>query len=274
MINNLITKLLDENNREIAKSHFCDKEVALANTVRTHALAHADMDQADLVSLEADQETLVDVTMPATIKEIFDDTAFLNDLIAIREATKRGNLVAIKRTKKAKTALIAAKATYKKVAGIAAKSEAKLTGAAALEASAGSAANRAGGGGGKMVVDTFNMLTDFLDKAILDMIGSGKADQAMFVEQSTALKENLRVKNNDKAAEETTKAENIANIAKNLADLALKMGLVNDSLKTVDSMKIICLDLGGLNFGARKIKRAEEVAALNVAMKLLSSGSN
>jgi len=273
MIQNLITKLLDENNREIAKAHFCEKEVQLANTVRTHALGKADKIQADLSSLEADQETLIDVTMPATVQEIAEDTAFVADLVEVRKSTKRANLVNIKRTKAARTALRQAKATYKKAAGVQAKTEAKLTGAAALEASAGSAAERAGGNA-KAVVGTFNLLTESLDKDIAETEQSDKADQQNFVDQSTALKENLRVKHNDKAQEELTKAEQADAIAKNLADLGIKMKLVDDSCKTVDNLKIVCIDKGGLNGDARKRKRTEEVAALNTAMKLLEANSN
>jgi len=183
------------------------------------------------------------------------------------------NLVNIKRTKAARTALRQAKATYKKAAGVQAKTEAKLTGAAALEASAGSAAERAGGNA-KAVVGTFNLLTESLDKDIAETEQSDKADQQNFVDQSTALKENLRVKHNDKAQEELTKAEQADAIAKNLADLGIKMKLVDDSCKTVDNLKIVCIDKGGLNGDARKRKRTEEVAALNTAMKLLEANSN
>jgi len=263
MIHNLISKLLEENDREISKSGFCKTEVAKSNEARSMAKRKADGMSADLSKSESIKETL-EVELTDMAKEIVADNVLLKKLIQMRKETKDKNMATIKHAKEGITALEQAKASFKEAAGAQDKVAAENT------PQAGTAEERVGTGA-KAIAGLLQTITIDLNKQVSQTEADDKENQANFVASSTAIKENIKAQEVETQMDTADLTSTKDQISKTLDDLKTQVGLMDDALAMVASLQPACLDAGGMSFKTRKVKRDEEVAALRAAMASLKA---
>lgn len=263
MIHNLISKLLSENDREISKDGFCKTEIAKGNKARVMAKQKADGKSADLSKLESNKERL-EVELRDMATELEEDRELVEKLVTMRSDTKDKNTLTIKHAKDGIIALEKAKTFYKEAAGL------QDTVAIETTPQAGTAEERVGTGA-KAVVALFQTITLDFHKQVREVEADDKENQANFVGQSQAIKENIEARETETKMDTADLKTTDDKISKTMDDLETQQGLMNDANVMVADLKPACLDAGGMNFNTRKVKRDEEIAALNKAMAAIKA---
>jgi len=276
IIQSLIERLLDEKKAEASKKGFCDEELAKAQGDRDKAQRQAMGMSVELKDLEANKEKL-EAELKQLGKDIVEAEKELKKALELRKKDKKENEETLKTAQDGLDALNEAiqilKAFYSGVAQFGRVS--LLQGSPVDDDTAGAGFGGAYKGKEKSSRAIFDLLeniaTDF--KNTISKTESEEADAAAefvkFDRESQALIAGKETKT--KLDKQDLKSTN-TDIEKTLDDLKSTMGLQNDALKMITSLKPSCLDAGGMSFKERTTKRDEEIAALNKAICILNPG--
>merc|ERR1719424_1174309 len=174
MLQKLIQNLLSEENQDIAKSGFCDTEIAKANLDRDYAMRKVTSISAELQLFESDKEKL-DLAIETGTKAISDLEAFAQNATENRQHDHRVNVVTLAETKEGIGMLNQAKALY----GDAAASRGKM----ASQQSATPVATtdeQTLGSGSQEIVMLLTGISRNLDSMVTDLEKQEKDAQAAF----------------------------------------------------------------------------------------------
>lgn len=268
LIQDLIEKLLDEAKAEASKKGFCDTEIAKSNLNRDNAKQHIQSMSAELKGLESTKEELESeiVKLGKEIKETNDE---LEKALGLRNDEKKQNLETLSTAKEGLDALneaiLALRAFYSQA------SRARVLLQAAPDA------GFEGGYKGKQqssraIFDLLETIAGDFQRSIKKTEQAEAEAAADFVKFDRTSKENTGSKETKRKLDEQDLKSTKTNIVKTLDDLKTEMGLLDDALQMVTSLKPACLDAGGMNYKDRTAKRNEEIAALNQALCILTPG--
>jgi len=273
MIQSLIERLLDEVKAEASKKGFCDTEIAKATKDRDYARQHASSMSAELKELEASKEKL-ESELTQLGKDITEANSEAAKAADLRKKDKKQNTESLQTAQDGLQALKEAILILKSFYSGASRARVLLQ-ASPVDADAPVVATGAYQGKEKSSRSIFALLetisADF--ERTISQTEQAEADAAAaFVEFDRTSRETIGSKETKTKLNEQDLKSTKSNIATTLDDLKSEMGLLDDALKMVDSLKPTCLDAGGMNSKERTTKRNEEVAALNKALCILTPG--
>jgi len=250
ILQGLISRLLNEEQVEASKKGFCKTELAKAQLGRDQATQKAKSLSADLKQLESAKEEL-EAELKELSKGIAKTQKSLAEATALRGKEKKENLQTISTVKEGLEALGEAKAFFVKAM--------KAQATALVQASPGKAI-------GALLVT----VSQEFEKIISETESDEATAHADFVKFDRRAQEDLAAKSTKTKLDKQDLKNTKTNTIKTLDDLKTQMGLVDDALKMIESLKPVCLDAGGMNYKERVTKRNEEVAALKKALTVLT----
>lgn len=274
IIQSLIEKLLAEAKAEASKKGFCDTEIAKAELDREHEQAQATDISTDLKELESKKEDL-EAELKQLAKDIKEIQKALKDAAGLRQKEKKENEDTLKTANDGLEALNEAILILRAFYKDADKRLGVLLQGPVDDDTSGPGFSGDYKGKQKSSRAIFELLGTIVGdfEATIKKTEKSEADSAAdFVKFDRSSREEIGSKETKtKLDKQDLKSTNI-NIEKNLDDLETTMGLQHDANKMIESLKPACLDAGGMNFGERTTKRKEEIAALNVALCILTPG--
>jgi len=276
MIQSLIERLLDEKKAEASKKGFCDEELAMAQNDRDKAQREAMTMSVELKDLEAKKESL-EAELKQLGKDIDEAEKEWKKADGLRKKEKGENEETLKTANDGLDALNEAILTLKTFYSASQYGRVSMLQASPVDGdtSGGALSGAYKGSAGRKSRAIFDLLENIANdfKSTIKETEQAEADAAAeFVEfdrESKALIAGKETKTKmDKQDQKSTNTD----IEKTLDDLKSTMGLQHDAIKMIESLKPSCLDAGGMNFKERSTKRDEEIAALNVALCVLTPG--
>jgi hypothetical protein len=270
MIQDLIERLLDEAKKEATKQGFCDTQLGKAYQDRDFRLSDARKLAAEIGIGRAKNETLTaDI---AELNEVLPQLyQTLNETTELRAEEKEENLERIKTAKAGFSAVTEAivilKTYYKQSA------KAFLQRASPVDEDT-SGPGFSGAYKGKLdaskgIIGLLEVIKSDFDRTVRHTMAEEKQAQEEFVEFERVTKTDISGKEEALELKSEDQAKVHAAMMKDLADLKTTQGLLDDALKTVESLKPMCLDWGQL-YAERKQKREEEIAALKQCLEILT----
>jgi len=268
LIQDLIEKLLDEAKAEASKKGFCDTEIGKSKENRNNAQQHVESMNAQLKGLESTKEEL-EAEIKKLGEEIDETNEDLKKALGLRSDEKKENLETLKTAKDGLEALneaiLALRAFYSRAAR------------AQVFLQADPDAGFEGGYKGKQqssraIFDLLETIATDFQRTIKKTEQSEADAAAEFVKFDRTSKETIGSKETKRKLDEQDLKSTKSSIVKTLDDLETEMGLLDDAVKMIASLKPVCLDAGGMNYKERTTKRNEEIAALNKALCILTPG--
>jgi len=276
MIQGLIERLLDEEKADASKKGFCDEELAKAQKDRDVTQSKAEVMSAELKDLEATKEEL-EAELKELKKDIAEAEKKIQEATQLRKDDKQENMDTLKTANDGLEALNEAILILKSFYGSDSQRGPRvlLQGSPVDDDTSGPGFSGEYKGKEKSSRAIFALLEtiqhDFT-KTISETEQAEEDAQAAFVELDRASQADIASKEmKTKLDKQDLKTTN-NDIESTLDDLDTTMSLQSDALKVIESLKPACLDAGGMNTKARSTKRAEEIAALNQAICMLTEG--
>lgn len=271
MIQDLIERLLDEAKKEATKQGFCDKELGKAYQDRDFRLSDARKLAAEIGIGRAKNETLTaDI---AELEEVLPQLyQTLNETTELRAEEKEENLQRIKTAKGGVAAVTEAIVILKTYYKQAAKALLQRRASPVDEDTEGpgfSGAYRGKQDQSKGIIGLLEVIKSDFDRTVRHTMAEEKQAQEEFVEFERVTKTDISGKEEALELKSEDQAKVHAAMEKALADLKTTQGLLDDALKTVESLKPMCLDWGQL-YAERSQKRQEEIAALKRCLEILA----
>lgn len=274
IIQTLIERLLDEAKAEASKKGFCDSEIAKASQDRDNSKQSASAMSAELKELEATKEKL-EAELKQLGKDITSTNEELKKAVDLRKKEKDQNTESLKTAQDGLNALNEAILILKSFYSGASRARVLLQASPVDADTSGPGFGGAYQGKEKSSRAIFTLLetiaTDF--QRTITKTEQAEADAAAeFVKFDRTSKATIGSKETKTKLDKQDLKSTNTNIAKTLDDLKTEMGLVDDALKMIESLKPACLDAGGNNYKERTAKRNEEIAALKKAICILTPG--
>jgi len=274
IIQSLIEKLLDEAQAEASKKGFCDEAIAKAELDREHEQAEATDISTDLKELESKKEDL-EAELKQLAKDIIKTEKALKEALKLRLKEKQDNEDTLRTANDGLEALNEAILILRSFYKDADKRLGVLLQGPVDDDTAGPGFSGDYKGKQKSSRAIFELLESIVGEfeATIKKTEQSEADSAAdFVKFDRSSKEEISSKETKTTLDKQDLKSTNTNIEKNLDDLETTMGLQHDANKMIESLKPACLDAGGMNFDERTNKRKEEIAALNLALCILTPG--
>jgi chromosome segregation ATPase len=273
MIQKLIERLLDEEKAEASKKGWCDTELAKAQKDRDHTQQQANSMSAELKQLEAKKEEL-EIELKELAKEIEEAQDKLKDAAKLRKEDKEENKETLKTANDGLDALneaiLVLKAFYNQRGP-----RVLLQASPVDDDTSGPGFSGEYKGSEKKSRAIFALLETIVgdfEKTIKETEQAEAKAHADFVELERAAESEIAAKETKTTLDKQDLKSTNNNIDKNLDNLKDTMGLQDDALKMIDSLKPACLDAGGMGYKDRTTKRNEEIKALELAICILTPG--
>lgn len=270
LIQGLIERLLDEEKAEASKKGFCDTELGKAQKDRDHSKQKASSMSAELSDLEATKDEL-EAELKELAKGIEKTEKALKEALELRNKEKKENQEILKKANDGLEALNEAILVLKSFYSKASRARVLLQGPVDDDTS-----GPGFGGAYKGKQESSEAIFALLETIAGDFQGTiDKTEQAEakaaadFVKFDRTSKEDIGSKETKTKLDKQDLKSTNTNIEKTLDDLKTQMGLLDDSLKMIESLKSTCLDAGGMNYKERVDKRNTEIAALEKALCIL-----
>jgi len=273
MLQSLIERLLDEKKAEASKKGFCDEELAKGQNDRDKAQRQAMAMSVELKDLEATKEEL-EAELKQLAKDIKEAKKEWKKADELRQKEKGENADTLKTANEGLTALNEAIQILKAFYASAQFGRVSLMqGSPVDEDTTGGALSGAYKGKEKSSRAIFDLLENIASdfKSTISKTEQDEAEAAAeFVEFDRTHQELVGGKETKTKLDKQDLKGAETDIEQTLDDLKSTMGLQADALKMIESLKPACLDAGGMNFKERTTKRDEEIAALRLAICILS----
>lgn len=271
LIEDLISKLIEEAADESTQKGWCDTEIAKAKSERDFEYAETARLNANIEGLEAARDKLAEEidTLKTEIAELQESLA---KTTKVREQEKEENMQSLQTAKEGKDAVVEAMNVLTNFYKGAAKGKVSLLQGVADDApsSVGATANTgnqeaAGGVLGALA----EIKADFQNtiKVTTDNEYQAARDFARF---STETKGAISGKETEQGIKESDHKNTVNAVTEALGDLASHQKLLDDSLKQLAALKPACIDTGDSHEDRVK-KREDEIEALKSAVCILDS---
>jgi hypothetical protein len=278
MIQELIERLLDEATKEATKQGFCDKELGKAYEDRDFRLEDTKTLSAEIGVGRSKNETLAaDIAdLQEALPELYKA---LNETTEIRQTEKEENLERIKTAKEGLSAVTEAIVVLKTYYRQAAKEELlQVRGspvtddlkAEGIEGPGFDGAYKGKQDGAKGIIGLLEVIKSDFDRTIRKTTAEEKQAQEEFVEFERVTKTDISGKETSLELKTQDQRKVVAQMKKDMESLETAQGLLDDALKTVESLTPMCLGWGQ-SYDERVKKREEEIKALKKCLTILTA---
>lgn len=263
MIQEMITKLLEEETAESESKGFCDKELAKNKATREDLTAQLDAIHAKIEEMEA-QSAQLQATITDVSKQVADIRAQQAEATANREQEKATNQATIKDAKEAQVAVEKASSVLQDFYGKTADGAALIQDGDSQETGAPYKGMQASGGN---IVSFLEVITsDFarLESETSSAEDQGASEYEKYMEESAT---DIQMKEKEVRHKDRSKMhldEAIIDVKK---DSELTQDELDKNMNYYDKLKPDCLDTG-LSYDDRKASREEEISSLQEALKV------
>eukprot|EP00928_Gymnodinium_smaydae_P097192 TRINITY_DN8745_c0_g1_i2.p1 TRINITY_DN8745_c0_g1~~TRINITY_DN8745_c0_g1_i2.p1 ORF type:complete len:406 (-),score=125.71 TRINITY_DN8745_c0_g1_i2:48-1265(-) len=276
LIQELVERLLKEAQDEANHKGWCDHEAGLAEQARDEKAATILELNSKLALSEARRERL-NATAQAIDKEIAELNSRLNESSVLREQESKDNVKAMQDARDAKAAVDTAMTTLKQFYARAAneakgaESFAQLYGRAPDMPDAGFDGAYGGTqGAARGVLAMLEVLAADFERAAQQADDAEKASKADFEELQKTNSAALAAKEETSKATQDSIMDANAEDSENRAALSLNQQGLDKALTELDALHKSCFDTG-MSDEERKVKREEEIDALQQALEILDA---
>mmetsp|Transcript_111100 Transcript_111100/g.201945 ORF Transcript_111100/g.201945 Transcript_111100/m.201945 type:complete len:722 (+) Transcript_111100:83-2248(+) len=274
LIEKLIQRLVAESTSEATKKGYCDTEVSKATEARNYRMA-----DVSRLSLEAgDLEVKIDaLTQELTVlnTKIPAMQGAMEEAVRLRGEEKTTNLATIQTAQEGLTALKEAISVLKEFYKKAGKAALLQEAASPIEEDLANKTIEEGPYKGKQegsvaIISLLEQIKDDFERTILTTTTDEKTAAAEHVELIRQQKSTIKGWETKKELNEQDKDKAEKDLAATMSEMNDNMKLLDTSLKTLETLKPMCID-SGMTYAERVAKREEEIAALNKALCILDT---